>query len=310
MTLPNGVSSFKSVLSGVPQGSVLGRLLFLHYINDISDLFAGAIKIKMFADDMKIYLEIGDDSELPAFQNSINQIADWASIWQLKLSLDKCQHLHIGLSRSIVLPHFYLHTNLLTSCTSCRDLGVIVDSRLSFVEYINSIVAKADLRASQILRCFLGRDPFILIKAFNVYVRPLVEYCSPVWSPTAIGSINKIESVQRWFTKRIKGLSHLTYDERLSELNIERLELRRLRADLLMCFKIVYNIVDLPFKDFFTFNDFSITRGNSLKLNVPISRINARADFFAVRIISLWNNLSDDVVNSSNISIFATKINS
>ncbi len=208
------------------------------------------------------------------------------------------------------MPHFYLHTKLLNSCTSCRDLGVIVDSRLSFVEHINSIVAKAHLRASQILRCFLSRDPFILIKAFNVYVRPLVEYCSPVWSPTAIGSINKIESVQRWFTKRIKGLSHLTYDERLSELNNERLELRHLRADLLMCFKIVHNTVDLALKDFFTFNNLSITRGNSLKLNVPISRINARADFFAVRIISLWNNLSDDVVNSSNISIFATKINS
>ena len=108
----------------------------------------------------------------------------------------------------------------------------------------------------------------------------------------------------------IKDLSYLSYDERLSALNNERLELRRLRADLLMCFKIVYNIVDLPFKDFFTFNNLSITRGNSLKLNVPISRINARASFFAVRIISLWNKLSDDVVNSPNISIFTTKINS
>ena len=83
-----------------------------------------------------------------------------------------------------------------------------------------------------------------------MYVRPLVEYCSPVWSPTAIGSINKIESVQRWFTKRIKGLSYLSYDERLSVLNNERLELRRLRADLLMCFKIVYNIVDYCLKTF------------------------------------------------------------
>lgn len=310
VVLPNGTSSFKSVLSGVPQGSVLGPLLFSLYINDISDLFTSDIKIKMFADDIKIYLEIGDDSELSSFQNSINQIADWASIWQLKLSIDKCQHVHIGLSRSTVLPHFSLHNNILTSCTSCRDLGVIVDSRLSFVEHINSIVAKAHLRASQILRCFLSRDPFILIKAFNVYVRPLVEYCSPVWSPTAIGNINKIESVQRWFTKRIKGLSHLSYDNRLSVLNSERLELRRIRADLLMCFKIVYNIVDLPFKDFFTFNNLSITRGNSLKLNVPISRINARASFFAVRIISVWNKLSDDVVNSPNISIFTTKINS
>ena len=75
-----------------------------------------------------------------------------------------------------------------------------------------------------------------------------------------------------------------------------------------MCFKIVYNIVDLPFKDFFTFNNLSKTRGNSLKLNVPISRINARANVFAVRIISLWNKLSDEVVNSSTLSSFVIKI--
>jgi hypothetical protein len=130
----------------------------------------------------------------------------------------------------------------------------------------------------------------------------------PLYS--AIGYINKTESVQRWFTKRIKCLSRLPYDNRLSVLNNDRLELRRLRADLLMCFKIVYNIVDLPFNDFFTFNNSSITRGNSLKLNLPISRINARSNFFAVRIIPVWNKLSDDVVNSPNISIFATKINS
>ena len=77
-----------------------------------------------------------------------------------------------------------------------------------------------------------------------------------------------------------------------------------------MCFKNVYNIVDLPFKDFFTFNNLSITRGNSLKIYFLISRIIAHANFFAVRIISLWNKLSDDVVNSPNVFIFATKINS
>jgi len=79
-------------------------------------------------------------------------------------------------------------------------LGIIIDSRLSLSEHINYMVAKAHMRASQILRCFLSRDPLILIRAFNVYVWPIVEYCSPVWSPTAVGQFNKIESVQRWFT--------------------------------------------------------------------------------------------------------------
>jgi len=67
------------------------------------------------------------------------------------------------------------------------------------------MVAKAHMRASQILRCFLSRDALNSIRAFNVYVRPIVEYCSHVWSPTDVGQITRIESVQRWFTKRIKS---------------------------------------------------------------------------------------------------------
>ena len=101
-----------------------------------------------------------------------------------------------------------------------------------------------------------------------------------MWSPTAVGCINKIEPVQRCFTKHIKALSNLSYDEHLFELDNERLELRRLRADLQMCYKIFHNFVDIHHADFFTPNSVIQTRGNSLKLLVPNSRVIARADFF------------------------------
>jgi len=95
------------------------------------------------------------------------------------------------------VPQFRLHSNILTNSNSCRDLGIIIDSRLSFCEHINAMVARAHMRGSQILRCFLSCDPYILIRAFHVYVQPLVAYCSPVWSPTTVDFSNKIESVQR-----------------------------------------------------------------------------------------------------------------
>ena len=170
------------------------------------------------------------------------------------------------------------------------------------------MVAKAHMWTSQILRCFLSRDPLILIRAFNVYVRPIVEYCSPVWSPTAVGQINKIESVQRWFTKWLKSLSSLTYNERLIKLGNDRLEFRRLRADLLMCYKILHHSVDLHQEDFFTLSNYTRTRGNSYKLIVPNSRINARANYFSIRIIIVWNRLSDDTVNASSYSSFYNKL--
>ena len=105
--------------------------------------------------------------------------------------------------------------------------------------------AKAKLRANHIIRCFLSKDCYILTKAFTTYVRPLLEYCSPVWSPCYITLINKLESVQRIFTKRLNGLSSLAYNNRLTVLGLERLEMRRLKVDLLTCFKIVHNYVDV-----------------------------------------------------------------
>ena len=92
----------------------------------------------------------------------------------------------------------------------------------------NNIVATAKRRASQILRCFLSKDPNVLTKAFVIYVRPLLEYCSPVWSPSRVSDINTLESVQRSFTKRLVGFCHMTYDNRLKLLGLDRLELRRL----------------------------------------------------------------------------------
>jgi len=145
VALPNGVSSFQHVSSGVPQGSVLGPFLFLIYINDITDLFPDAGNIKLFADDIKIYLEITDIFTVPTLQNNIDDINSWATTWQLKLAINKSQHIHISLSRIAVLPKFSLNDNILSSCSSCRDLGIIIDSRLSFIEHTNSMVAKAHM---------------------------------------------------------------------------------------------------------------------------------------------------------------------
>ena len=80
-----------SVLSGVPQGSILGPLLFLLFINDITDYFSESLSVKLFADDLKIYMEINTFSDIDVFQTGIDSIADWASRWQLKLASAKCQ---------------------------------------------------------------------------------------------------------------------------------------------------------------------------------------------------------------------------
>jgi len=102
----------------------------------------------------------------------------------------------------------------LQTVENIRDLGVLVDSHLSFRDHINSIVSQGHVRAAQIWRCFMCKDADNLIKAFTRYVRPMLEYCSPLWSPVSPNLINHVESVQRRFTKRLPGFRSLVYNER------------------------------------------------------------------------------------------------
>jgi len=122
--------------------------------------------------------------------------------------------------------------------SSVSDLGIVMDSSLKFSQHCNKLCAKAGLRARQILRCFRCKCPVVLTKAFVIFVRPLLEYCSQIWSPRLQKDIYNIERVQRSFTKRLPGLKSLSYTERLLCLNLESLESRRVKADLVLLFKV------------------------------------------------------------------------
>jgi len=134
------------------------------------------------------------------------------------------------------------------------------------------------MRASLIFKCFHSRHRATL--AFTTYVRPLLEYATPVWSPYTLSDISKIESVQRSFTKRLPGLSNLPYAKRLEALGIDSLEIRRLRYDLVFVYKMLFGLVDLKFSDYFTLRTGSITRGHDYKLFLAYSRLNIRKHFF------------------------------
>ena len=131
------------------------------------------------------------------------------------------------------------------------DFGVLVDCDSKFTEHINSVTIHGRARANLVLKCFESRDHGTLLRSFTTYVRPLLEYASPVWFPSTKGAISKTELVQRRFTKRILGLSSYCYEARLALLELESLETRRIKADLVYVYKIVFNLVDTDADNFF-----------------------------------------------------------
>ena len=138
----------------------------------------------------------------------------------------------------------------------------------------------------------------------------MVEYCSPVWSPVAVTLINQLESVQRRFTKRLPGFQTLPYDERCALLGLDRLEIRRLRADLILCYKMIRGLVLLSPDSFFTFICNSRTRGHSFILLYRIQGLIVFVHniFFAVRVLRIWNSLSENVVSAAHLSLFISRL--
>ena len=188
----SSLSSPRRVISGIPQGSVLGPCLFNLFINDVTDTFIN-VTAKLFADDVKLYTELSSPTAVTNFQSHLDLIQSWSTTWQINISYSKCNILEIG--NHIHHSAYSISNQTLTHATFVKDLGVWIDPKLKFDHHIFDFVNRARQRASLIFRCFLSRDTSNLKRAFTTYVRPLVEYASPVWSPSHIYLINAIESV-------------------------------------------------------------------------------------------------------------------
>jgi ribonucleases P/MRP protein subunit RPP40 len=228
----------------------------------------------------------------------------------------KCQSLNIG-SKAVVQNSvaatriFHINQEDIPNVESVTDLGVIIDSSLKFSLHIRNIVRKASSRCYLILKCFLSKDTQSLVRAFKTYVRPLLEYNSVIWSPHLLKDINLIEKVQRRFTKRLRGLFNLSYDERLSVLNLERLEARRIRADLITAYKIIFGLTVINISAVFELNACSIrTRGHQYKLLYPVCNCDTRKYCFASRVVGPWNGLPVETINFSSLSSFKNAITS
>ena len=190
----NCLSSVTNAISGVPQvsGILQVSILFIIYINNFSDFFTGSsVTLKLYADDVKLYSCIQCVDGMHYFKQGLDFIYNWSLAWQLFLSVTKCTMLQLGRSPNINLP----------MCRKTRDLDILIDYKMNFKEHIYNITASANQRAFLIKQCFLSKDPSSFVKAFKVYLCSLVEYCSPVWSPSNIGLITKLESDQRRLRK-------------------------------------------------------------------------------------------------------------
>ena len=193
------------------------------------------------------------------------------------------------------------------------DLGVKVSSNLKWNSHIAAVKTKAFTRCYQILHSFATKNIWVLKRAYTTYIRPLLEYNTVVWNPHLIKEIRDLESVQRYFLKRIcrrSNMPNATYQKRLHWLGLEPLEYRRLTFDLVFVFKIMQNLIDLPINELFILNSTPYQlRRHQFTIKINMSRTNIRKYFFSNRIATIWNKLPEFVVNRSSVKEFKKSLN-
>jgi ribonuclease P/MRP protein subunit RPP40 len=299
----------------VVQGSVLGPLLFLLYINDVVEVFRDSkCTSKLYADDLKVYTEIQLVDDLNLLQSALDVLYEWSDRWQLSISCKKCSAILINvLEQSEGILNAYplsVGPNRIAINCEIKDLGITIDSKLGFSSYISNIVAHAHARSNLIYKCFISKDSTTLLRAYTTCVRPLLAYVTCIWSPQHVTAVRQVESVQRRFTMRLPDLKHLSYESRLAVLGIERLELRRLKQDLITAYKILCGLLDVNANELFTVRNTNYdTRGHAYKLFQGHCRTDVRRHFFTERVIKIWNNLPANETDFYNVKAFSNFLN-
>ena len=236
-------STAAPVSSGIPQGSVLGPILFVIYINDLPDVIDKNSFAYLFADDTKIFREIKSQADIDILQKDIDKLVEWSNLWLLKFHPDKCVHIGIGINRKQDNSYRYKMEDKNLKISSCeKDIGVFIDSKLKFEEHINHAVNKANRVLGIARKTFDYMDIKTFNHIFKALVRPHLEYAAPIWFPHHNRLKEMIENVQRRATKMVPGLSHLSYPDRLKKLKLPTLSYRRVRGDMIQTYKLLDKI--------------------------------------------------------------------
>ena len=232
------------VKSGVPQGSVLGPLIFIILMQDIDEGLLYSM-LKSFADDTRVMKGVSNVKEASQLQEDLFGIYDWATLNNMEFNGLKFEVLRYGADDALKIFTNYLSSDgtIIDQKDTVRDLGVIMSNTGTFTDHISHVVDTANTVISSILRSFKSRDPILMITLWKSLVLPRIEYCSQLWSPTSKGDITRLEILQKNYTRKIHGSYGLNYWERLKKFNIFSLQRRRERYQIIYIWKILQNIV-------------------------------------------------------------------
>ena len=298
-----------TVDSGVPQGTVLGPLLFLLHINDLPSVVDS--QVRLFADDCLVYRPIRSEADQVLLQRDLSALELWGDTWGMRFNAIKCNIMLISRCRNPLTRMYSLCNHVLSEVDTAKYLGINLSSELSWSPHVSSVVSKANSTLG-FLRRNLRKCPSKLKEtAYLSLVRSTLEYATTIWDPYYVGDIDSLEQVQRRAARFTTGDYHTTSSvtAMLAELGWKRLEDRRKDLRQALLYKIVHGHVAVPV--------------DALNLETPDPRTRKKhkytykhltphtdpyKHFFLCHTIPEWNSLPASAVEATSVESFKTHL--
>ena len=308
VVLNGEASEWADVLSGVPQGSVLGPTLFLIFINDIDRAVEVTSSVLLkFADDTKVGRVVENEGQREELQNTIDRLVEWSTEWQMLFNSSKCHILHLGARNAGY--QYTMGGAALEEVEYEKDVGVMVHKSLKPSMQCSKAAARANGILGQLSRAVTYRDRDTFLKLYRVYVRPHLEYAVASWSPWSVGDKEVLERVQRRALRMVSNLQGRTYEDRLAEVGMTSLEDRRVRGDMITTYRIFTGRDKVDpglFFDMVADGEGLRTRRGTGVFNIRVTndRLDIRRNSFSQRVANTWNSLPDSLKGVNTVLAF------
>ena len=301
----NAHSDPSPVLSGVPQGTVLGPLLFLIYINDISSNLSPGSSLRLFADDSLLYRQIQSSQDQDILQTDLNTLQTWEATNKMEFHPQKCQVICITNKKKPLNRTYEIHDTPLQPTKAAKYLGITIDNKLNFNTHVAEITSKASSTLSFISRNFYKCPTKTKQQCVKALVHPILNYGASIWDPHTHVNILKLEKVNKRSARFVTGnytLEHGQTERNLSLLNWPTLQEQRQHHKLNLMYKIKDNIIHAPTEDL------QPNPRKPLNYQVPHSSVDSHLHSFFPSTIRLWNQLPATTKSATSLASFSSAL--